>query len=254
MVADLSLVIACYKDAPHLIRNVEATRQFLQKGRLAVEWIFIEDGGHDGSEALLERIRSTILPEARLVVHDRNRGRGATVAEGFDLASGRIVGFIDIDLALSPVYIQAMVHLIDDLGADVATARRIYRTSFAPDSLIRDITSYGYRLLTRAFLGLPFPDTEAGYKFMTRDAWRRLSPLCRHPGWFWDTEIMAHSFLLGLKVMEFDCLYRRDRDKVSTVRIWRDSCDYLGYLWRFRRRYGTELLRARRARLSSAPR
>ncbi len=243
---DLSLVIACYRDAPHLERNVRIIRQVLDGLKCVTEWIFVEDASQDGTIEILERIRSEQLPEARVILHERNRGRGRTVRDGFAVARGRVAGFLDIDLAVAPVYIPAMMQAILIDGFDVATARRIYRNSLHPGSLVRDLASASYRAFSRRYLGLPYLDTETGYKFFRRDVLPALEERCEHDGWFWDTEVMAQAFLLGLKVVEIPCVYRRDMDKASTVHLAKDTIEYLNYLRAFRRRHGASLEEAAR--------
>ncbi|RMH56667.1 MAG: glycosyltransferase family 2 protein [Candidatus Hydrogenedentota bacterium] len=236
MKPDLSLVIACYRDANHLERNVIQIRDLLAATRWKVEWIFVEDAGEDGSLEIIRRLAKETVPGAKMIFHEKNSGRGKAVRDGFAVANGRVLGFIDIDLAVGPVYIPLMVHRILHDGYDVAVAWRIYRTSFHPSNLVRDFLSYGYRLLTRIVLSLPFHDTEAGYKFFRAEC---LPDLLRHatnPGWFWDTELMLYSHLLGLKVIEEPCLYRRDKDKASTVHIFADTFHYLKNLHHLRKR------------------
>jgi glycosyltransferase involved in cell wall biosynthesis len=233
---DLSLVIACYRDAPHLRRNVEIIKRTLDATIYRVEWIFVEDAGRDGSEEILDGIRRDLIPEAHIILHPENRGRGATVRSGFAIACGEILGFIDIDLAVSPVYILQMIDAIRRGRADGAVAWRIYRTSFHPHSIMRDTLSCGYRLFSRLYLGHPFPDTEAGYKFFRHDAYAAICDQCSDPGWFWDTELMGNAHAEGLKILSIPCLYRRDRDKASTVHVLKDTLDYLANLRRFKRK------------------
>ena len=46
---DFSLVIACYKDAPHLFRNVQALAAFFADIKLVVEYVFVEDASPDAT-------------------------------------------------------------------------------------------------------------------------------------------------------------------------------------------------------------
>jgi len=158
------------------------------------------------------------------------------------------MGFLDIDLVVSPVHILEMYQAIVLGGADLAVARRVYRTSLHPSSMLRDALSYGYRFLARSYLLLDFEDTEAGYKFFERSAYDRLAPVCRNSGWFWDTELIAQATMRGMKLRAIPCLYQRSRDKVSTVRPLRDSWEYLCQLVRFRHRNGIALAAARKRR------
>ena len=101
-----------------------------------------------------------------MILHERNKGRGATVTDGFRAARGEIAGYIDVDLEVHCRYIPSLVRAIEK-GADVATLRRIY--AFQVLSLDRYFMSRGYSWLVRRLLDLPFSDTETGYKFFRRE-------------------------------------------------------------------------------------
>ena len=92
----------------------------------------------------------------------------------------------------------------------------------------------------RQVLGLPFRDTETGYKFFRRERVLPLLGEVRDGGWFWDTEFMARAARGGLSVAEIPGAYVRRGDKTSTVRGLRDSVRYFRQLLRFRRQLEAE--------------
>jgi hypothetical protein len=98
--------------------------------------------------------------------------------------------------------------------------------------------SRGYSFLVRHLLGVPFRDTETGYKFFRRETVLPLLDEIEDEGWFWDTEFMARAARRGLTVEEVPGAYIRREDKTSTVRGLRDSARYLAQLLRFRKTLG----------------
>jgi hypothetical protein len=118
-------------------------------------------------------------------------------------------------------------------GADVATVRRIY--AFQLRSLDRYAMSRGYSYLVRRLLGVSLRDTETGFKFFRREPLLPVLDAIEDGRWFWDTEFMVRSVRRGLRVAEVPGAFVRRSDKTSTVRGLRDSWDYFGRLWRFRR-------------------
>ena len=143
------------------------------------------------------------------------------------------MGFIDIDCEVSPVYIPEMVRMILAGKADVVIGNRIYRTGIT--SLHREILSAGYRWLADGMIGTGKMDTESGYKFFDRKKILPVLEKTKHPGWFWDTEIVVLAKRAGLRVVAYPVLFLRRSDKTSTVRVVEDTIDYLRSLWRFRR-------------------
>jgi glycosyltransferase involved in cell wall biosynthesis len=230
----LSLVLACYNEAEHLEASFAEIRETLEQTTWPFEVIFVDDGSRDRTPELLQAIvaRNPGL-DLRLVLHEQNKGRGATVSDGFRAARGTIAGYIDIDLEVHCRYIPALARAIEQ-GADIATVRRIY--AFQILSLDRYLMSRGYSWLVRRLLGLPFYDTETGYKFFRRETVLSLLDEIEDGGWFWDTEFMARAARRGLRVAEIPGAYIRRADKTSTVKGVRDSVFYFGQLLRFRRK------------------
>ena len=234
----LSLVLACYNEEEHLAASFGEILETLEQTPWPFEVLFVDDASRDRTREILQAIL-TAHPglDLRLVLHERNRGRGATVTDGFRAARGTIAGYIDVDLEVHSRYIPSLVRAIEK-GADVATLRRIY--AFQLLSLDRYLMSRGYSFLVRRLLGVPYRDTETGYKFFRRETVLPLLDEIEDGGWFWDTEFMARAARRGLTVKEIPGAYVRREDKSSTVRGIRDSARYFRQLLRFRRRLRAE--------------
>lgn len=234
----LSLVLACYDEAEHLRASFAEIRDTLEETRRRYEVLFVDDASRDGTRGILQEIVAAHPGlDLRLILHERNRGRGATVADGFRAARGEIAGYLDVDLEVHCRYVPSLVQAIER-GADVATVRRIY--AFQLLSLDRYIMSRGYSFLVRRLLGVPFRDTETGFKFFRRERVLPLLDEIDDGGWFWDTEFMVRAARRGLRVVEIPGAYIRRGDKASTVRGLRDSARYFLALLRFRRRLREE--------------
>ncbi len=232
----VSLVLACYNEAEHLEASFDEIRETLDQTTWPYEIIFVDDVSRDRTREILRSIvASHPGHDLRLILHETNKGRGATVSDGFRAARGEITGYIDVDLEVHCRYIPALVRAIEK-GADIATLRRIY--AFQLRSLDRYFMSRGYSWLVRRLLDLPFRDTETGYKFFRRASVLPLLDEIRDGGWFWDTEFMARAERRGLKVVELPGAYIRREDKTSTVSGLRDSFVYFRQLLRFRRQLG----------------
>ena len=242
---DLSLVIACYNEEYELVDSVRQIVDVLDLSRLSYEIIFVDDCSRDRTRELIDQLLLDYRDRNfRKLFHAHNTGRGRTVADGFRLAHGEVVGYLDIDLEVHARYIPSMVLALRQ-GADVATAHRIYKVQ--PRLFNRYILSTGYSWLMRHLLSIHLKDTETGFKFFRRDKALPLLDEVRDERWFWDTEIMVRSLLHGYRVTEIPCLFIRRYDKQSTVNVITDSIDYFRKLWRFR----DELTRLRAAQGST---
>jgi glycosyltransferase involved in cell wall biosynthesis len=230
---DLSLVIACYNEAPVLEESVCQVIKVLDSTCWSSEIIFVDDCSKDNTRDIIQKLVQKYSDhDMQVLLHEKNTGRGRTVSDGFRAAKGRVVGFIDIDLETPAHYIPPMVMAIHD-GADVATAYRIYKLHFK--LLHRFILSQGYIRLMHFILGLPLHDTETGYKFFRRDKLLPILDQTQDAGWFWDTEIMTRAYLAGYRIDEIPTLFIKRYDKKSSVHLVHDSLDYFFKLWKFRK-------------------
>jgi glycosyltransferase involved in cell wall biosynthesis len=228
----LSLVIACYNEEPVLLASFAEIRDTLRELKRTFEIIFVDDKSKDRTRELLERIVAENRDlDLKVILHDVNRGRGATVTDGFRAARGEIAGYLDVDIEVHPRYIPSLMREIEK-GADVATLRRIYALQVR--HLDRYFMSRGYSWLVRVLLETPLRDTETGYKFFRREKLMPVLDAISDPGWFWDTEFMLRAERRGLVIREVPGAYVRRDDKQSSVSGIKDSFDYFARLWRFR--------------------
>ena len=234
----LSLVLACYNEAQHLEASFAEIRETLEQTSWPFEVIFVDDVSRDRTREILREIVAAHPDlDLRVILHETNRGRGRTVTDGFRAARGVVAGYLDVDLEVHARYVPSLVRAIEQ-GADIATVRRIY--ALQVQALDRYLMSRGYSFLVRRMLGLPFHDTETGYKFFRRERVLPLLDEVEDGGWFWDTEFMARAARRGLEVAEIPGAYVRREDKTSTVRGVRDSVRYFRQLLRFRRKLAGE--------------
>ncbi len=223
--------------------SVSRIRAVLDRSGFFYELIFVDDASRDGTQELITsmthvspkanpRGRGALTPGvSRSLFHTRNLGRGRTVADGIRAAKGTVVGYMDIDCEVDPVYMPKMVSMILARKADVVIGKRLYRTS--PKAIVREILSRGYQWLSDKMIGTGGLDTETGYKFFSRKKILPVLAKAKHPGWFWDTEIMVYAKRAGLMIVEEPVLFLRRFDKQSSVNIFRDTIEYVIQLWRF---------------------
>ena len=227
---DLSVVLPCYNSAHFLAESVAEVLRALDRSGLSYELIFVDDASRDRTVAVIEEL-ITGRPDCRFVRHEVNTGRGRAVMDGMRLASGRAVGFTDVDLATPAHYIPILAHAVLD-GAQVATALRVYKITLP--IVHRWILSRGYNHLVRWLLGQSFRDSETGCKFFRREALQPLLDETESAGWFWDTEIMVRAGCRGYRIVELPTVFVRRPELGSTVNLVRDTIDYFVQLIRFR--------------------
>lgn len=229
---DLSLVLTCYNEESIFEESVDRIIKTLRKSRLSFEIIFVDDKSSDRTAQLVAAVCQE-YSFCRAIFHKKNYGRGRSVSDGIEKSRGAVVGYIDIDLEVSSVYIPELVSVILDKKADVVIGKRIYRSGIV--SLHRELMSRAYTLLARNLVPTEGLDTETGYKFFNRKKIMPILAKVKNSRWFWDTEVMVLARLAGLVIVEVPVLFIRRMDKRSSVHIVRDSWEYVINLWVLRR-------------------
>ncbi|KKR86704.1 hypothetical protein A2875_02520 [Candidatus Gottesmanbacteria bacterium RIFCSPHIGHO2_01_FULL_46_14] len=232
---DFTLILPCYNESEHLVASIEFIFRVLRLSRFTYEVLLIDDASTDGTQKIIAKVIRR-YQNVRAFYHKQNMGRGFTVSEGIRLARSKIVGYIDVDCEVSPVYIPLFVDTIMQNHADIVVAHRFYLFHINFRSIIRTISSRLYAWLVDLLLPMPIGDTEAGYKFFNRRKIIGILDITEDRRWFWDTEILARS-KGRLIVQEIPVFYSRNLNKTSTVHLVRDSIKHLVSLIAYRMKF-----------------
>jgi hypothetical protein len=139
---------------------------------------------------------------------------------------------MDIDCEVSENYLAAFALAIAS-QAEFATAQRIYRLTPYPYVLVRHILSVVYRWLLPRIIRIHTPDTEAGYKFFSRNAADYVLTNSKFNDWFWDTEVCFLMENGGFTIVNIPVAFVQNPNKTSTVKIFTDSLKCLKSLFVF---------------------
>lgn len=221
----VSLILPCFNETIHIERSLPCIRDYLHHvfGPSGYEIILVDDGSSDNTASYLQRLSGS---EYRVIINEKNLGRGAAVKQGLRVATGNVCGYMDIDREVTEVYIPQFVEAVEG-GADLATGSRHYNMSFSYHFLLRFMLSRGYRLFSRLFFRGDFTDTEAGYKFFSPRFREAILSLSKFNCWFFDTELVQICLRLKFRYLEIPVLFSWDSKKVSTVKPLRDSLRYV---------------------------
>jgi glycosyltransferase involved in cell wall biosynthesis len=193
---------------------------------LPFEIILVNDASPDNTGLIADQVAASLGGGCiRVIHHSQNLGRGAAFLSGACEARGDIVGFLDIDLEVSPVYLVECIRVLRNENADLVVGQRHYRITIG--LIHRHILSATYSWLMSKVLRIPREfDSESGYKFFKRTTLQRYLHTFAHKGWFWDTEVVSRFHWDGLNIRSVPCLFMRDESKRSTVRPVRDTLVY----------------------------
>ncbi len=139
------------------------------------ESIVVDDGSRDPTVPLIEELISR-APEVRLIRLPYNRGKGAAVRAGMLAATGDTILFSEADLFTPIEEVERALKLLED-GSDVVIGSRALAGSriLVRQNALRESLGRLFNCLIRAFLRIPFRDTQCGFKRFRREAARAVS-------------------------------------------------------------------------------
>ncbi len=223
----LSIIVPVYnerKTIEEIIRRVQAVDLDLEK-----EIIVVDDGSTDGTR---EALQSLALAELRVVVHEKNKGKGAALRSGFDRAEGDIILIQDADLEYDPREYPKLLEPILDGRADVVYGSRFLG---GPHRVLYFWHYVGNRFLTtfsNMLSNLNLTDMETCYKVFRRDILQKIK--LKSPRFGFEPEITVKLAKLHCRIYEVPISYS-GRDYAEGKKIgWKDGLAALFHLVRFR--------------------
>lgn len=117
----LSVVMPVYNERDTLEAIVRRVREV----PLKIELLCVDDGSTDGSREILARLEADGLVD-RVILHEKNQGKGRALATGFAAASGSVMIIQDADLEYDPDEYRKLLEPILDDRADVVYGSRFF--------------------------------------------------------------------------------------------------------------------------------
>jgi glycosyltransferase involved in cell wall biosynthesis len=217
----ISVVIPVYNERA----TIEEVLRRVVAVNLDKEIIVVDDCSTDGTRQWLEGARERL--GIQLITHERNRGKGAALRDGFRAATGDIVIVQDADLEYDPQDYFRLIEPIAGGRADVVYGSRFLGS--APHRVLYFWHYVGNRLLTlfsNMFTNLNLSDMETGYKVFRRDLVQGIE--IRENRFGFEPEITAKIARKRARVYEVGISYSGREYREGKKITWRDG---LWALW-----------------------
>src|SRR5438067_5288720 len=197
----LSVVIPCYNERPTIETVVEAVRSAPVE---EVEIIIVDDGSTDGTRELLHRKPPNWVD--KIVLQERNLGKGAALRAGFQAATCDLVIIQDADLEYDPKEYPLLISPILENRADVVFGSRFM--GGRPHRVVYFWHMVGNRFLTllsNMFTNVNLTDMESCYKVFRRDILD--SVMIEENRFGVEPELVAKVAKLGARIYEVGISY-----------------------------------------------
>ncbi len=215
----LSIVIPAYNESARIEATLERVMACVEAQKWDAEVLVVDDGSRDNTAAIVQRWMER-YPRLHLIQNEGNRGKGFSVRNGLLQAAGDIVMFTDADLSSPMEEAERLMSAIAD-GADVAIGSRwLDRTrQTIHQPLYRQFFGRCFNWVTRRVMGLPFKDTQCGFKAFRRPVAQIIFRLQRIERWGFDPEILFIARKLKYTIREVPVTWGHDeRSRMSYLK------------------------------------
>src|SRR5947207_4679849 len=224
MLPAVSLVIPAFNEAERTGQLLQPAFAYLQTASPGSEVIVVNDGSTDAtSEIVREVFAAQNAISARLLEHFPNRGKGAAVRQGLLAAMKPIGLFSDADLSTPMAEAPKLIEPITAGELDVAFGSRALDRSLIGhrQPCRREQGGRVFNLIVRLATGLPFSDTQCGFKAFRLDVVRPILEAAKTAGFGFDVEPLYLARKAHLRMKEIPV--RWNHYEGSKVNVARDS-------------------------------
>ena len=195
----VSIIIPAYNEEKRLPATLEKIRGYLG----AAPWEFaeivvVDDGSRDATREVAEKAG------ARVLANPVNRGKGYSVRHGMLEAKAEWALLTDADLSAPIEELEKLWSVAAKSEAPVAVGSRALDRCLigVRQPALRDFSGRFFNLVMRLLTGLPFHDTQCGFKLFEARAAREIFSRQRLDGFGFDVEVLYIARLLGFECIE----------------------------------------------------
>ncbi len=214
MLPPFTVVIPCFNEQARISETLRVTLDYLTANAPESELIVVNDGSTDETGAIARKILGETNLQTRLLENFPNRGKGSAVRSGLLAAREPIGLFSDADLSTPLEETPKLMEPIAKGEVDIAFGSRALDRSLIGihQPWQREQGGRVFNLLVRVATGLPFWDTQCGFKAFRLDVCRPILEA---------VELLLLAKRAGLRIREIPV--RWNHAQGSKVNFFRDS-------------------------------
>jgi glycosyltransferase involved in cell wall biosynthesis len=159
---NLSVIIPVYNE----VGNIKEILKRVKATKLPSEIIVVDDGSKDGTRDILAGMNGK--EKVRVILHEKNQGKGAAVRTGISAATGDILLVQDADLEYDPRDYPTLLKPIEENNADVVYGSRFLGGPRRVAMYWHMVANYMLTFMTNILYNTILTDMETGYKVFRR--------------------------------------------------------------------------------------
>lgn len=231
----LSIVVPAYNEGTRLGKSLRAICTYLNQNHPGAELIVVDDGSTDDTAAAARaELANSGSVRASVISYQSNLGKGRAVRLGLLASRGDVALFMDADLSTPVTETPKLVEPIIRDECDVAFGSRALDRSLigVHQPWRREQGGRVFNLAVRLATGLPFWDTQCGFKAFRMRSCRPVIEGATIDRFGFDVELLYVAYRAGLRLKEIPV--RWNHSEGSKVNVMSDSVAMLAEVGRIR--------------------
>jgi dolichyl-phosphate beta-glucosyltransferase len=227
----ISIIIPAYNESARIGKALDEVLRCVHERDWQAEILVVDDGSTDRTAAIVHQM-AELHPEVRLLSNPENRGKGFSVRQGVLQAVGDMVMFTDADLSAPMEEAERLFEALRQ-GADIAIGSRWLerKRQILKQPLYRQFFGRCFNAITRLVMGLPFADTQCGFKALHRPVAQTIFQLQRIERWGFDPELLFIALKRGYTVREVPVSWGHDeRSRLSYLKDGVKMLEEIAYI------------------------
>ena len=216
---DLSIIVPAYNEEALIVRTLEGLKTYFSTRPEQYEIIVVDDGSQDKTAACAASWQKTNNVNLRVLVNERNKGKGSSIKRGVLESRGSYIIFIDADL---PYELDAIDEFLKALrnGCDLAVGSRVLPGSQVKGvPILRYVSGQIFSWMVQTVLFSGLPDTQCGFKSFRSASAKEIFRRLTIDGFGFDVEMLfvARKLKLAIQPVAVKMIDHRHRSRVRLV-------------------------------------
>lgn len=216
---DLSIIVPAYNEEVLIVSTLDGLQSYLAARPERYEILVVDDGSSDKTVALAQDWQKRIGADLRVLVNEKNMGKGFSIQRGVFESHGQYIVFIDADLPYELDAIDGFLKALQN-GYDLAIGSRILPGSAVKGVPIpRYLAGQVFSWMVQAVLFRGLPDTQCGFKSFRSDAAREIFRRLTISGFGFDVEMLyvARKLKFSIQPVAVRMIHHRLGSRVRLV-------------------------------------
>lgn len=215
----LTIIVPLYNEKKRIAQLISNLKNFISVPHiLKVDFLLVDDGSNDGTKELALNLIQNHT-KIKIVSYEQNAGKGSAILFGFNSSQSDYVGFMDADLATPLNHLDEIMKIIRLQNPDFIIGNR-RATPVVYQNILRSIASKFFNHIAHLPLKNRYPDTQAGFKFYSKNFKEDLIRFSKIKNYAFDIEHLMIAEILEFKIFDYPIKdwHNGDNSKVNLLK------------------------------------